>query len=344
MQTIRMLAALTAFLALGLHPLHHAVASAPGLQAGAVTEFLAKARALDRLHGLIVARHGEIVIEERFRGPDLDQPVNIKSASKSIISALVGRAIEEGLLEGIDQPIASLLAGDLPKNPDPRLQRVTIGNLLSMQSGLERTSGRNYGRWVQSRNWVRFALARPFVDEPGGGMLYSTGNTHLLSAILAKVSGRSTRELFAEWLAEPLGIRVGAWDRDPQGVYLGGNNMALSPLALLRFGEMMRNKGRAGDEQLLSAAWVAEAWRPRTRSIHSGDEYGLGWFMREMRGHQVYYAWGFGGQMLYIVPDLALTIVMTSDEMPAGATGYVGDLHRLVSEGIIPAAERAAAP
>ena len=172
-------------------------------------------------------------------------------------------------------------------------------------------------------------------------MLYSTGSTHLLSAILTKVSGRSTRDLLVEWLGEPLGIEVGAWDRDPRGIYFGGNNMALSPLSLLRFGEMMRNGGKTGETQLLSPQWIEQAWTPRTRSIYSGDRYGYGWFMREMRGHKVYYAWGYGGQMLYIVPDLALTIVMTSDDStPAGRSGHVDDLHDLVADRIIPAAEQ----
>jgi len=303
---------------------------------------VADARGLERLHALIVAQNGRILIEDSLRGPALDQPVNIKSASKSIISALIGRAIDEGLLEGVDQPIAPLLAERLPDDPDPRLRQVTIGNLLSMQAGLERTSGRNYGRWVASRDWVRFALARPLVEEPGGRMLYSTGSTHLLSAILTKVSGRSTRDLLVEWLAEPLGIEVGAWDRDPQGIYLGGNNMALSPLSLFRFGEMMRRRGKVGDAQVLSPEWIEEAWMPRTRSVFSGDRYGYGWFMRKMRGHKVYYAWGYGGQMLYIVPDLALTIVMTSDDStPAGRSGHVHDLHDLVADRIVPAAEKA---
>ena len=314
--------------------------AAPALSVEAFADAVTEARRLQRLNALIVAKDGRILLEERVAGPALDQSVNIKSASKSIVAALVGRAIQEGLLEGVDQPVATILADRLPDNPDPRLREVTIGDLLSMQSGLERTSGANYGRWVASRDWVRHALSRPFVDEPGGRMLYSTGNTHLLSAILTKVSGRSTRDLFIEWIAEPLGIRVGAWERDPQGIYLGGNNMALSPMALFRFGEMVRNGGKAGDIQVLPAEWIAESWKPRTRSIYSGDRYGYGWFMREMRGHPTYYGWGYGGQMLYIVPDLGLTVVITSDDdTPAGRTGYVDELHRLVAEKIIPAGE-----
>lgn len=326
-----LLTAVSLFIALAT-PATAQEAAAPsrGPRSGQIAEIVAEAQGLERLHALIVAQNGRILIEESLRGPALDQPVNIKSASKSIISALVGRAIGEGLLEGVDQPIAPLLAEHLPDDPDPRLRQVTIGNLLSMQAGLERTSGRNYGRWVASRDWVRFALSRPFADEPGGGMLYSTGSTHLLSAILTKVSGRSTRDLLVEWLGEPLGIEVGAWDR-----------MALSPLSLLRFGEMMRNRGKTGDTQLLSPQWIDQAWTPRTRSVLSGDRYGYGWFMREMRGHKVYYAWGYGGQMLYIVPDLALTIVMTSDDSaPGGRSGHVDDLHDLVADRIIPAAEQ----
>ena len=173
-------------------------------------------------------------------------------------------------------------------------------------------------------------------------MLYSTGNTHILSAILTRVSGRSTRELFREWLADPLGIRLGAWDRDPQGIYLGGNNMALSPYGLLRFGELYRKNGVADGRHIVPASWIEASWTPRTRSVHSGEAYGLGWFITSMRGHDVRYAWGFGGQMLYVVPDLGLTVVMTSDiDTPSGRTGYVDELHRLIAEQIIPAAEAA---
>ena len=88
-----------------------------------------------------------------------DSPTNIKSASKSIMSALAGIAVDKGYLQGPNQPIAPLLESDLPAGPDPRLSRVTLGNLLSMQAGLERQSGANYGRWVSSGNWVRSAHA-----------------------------------------------------------------------------------------------------------------------------------------------------------------------------------------
>ncbi len=301
--------------------------------AAELTRVLDEASALTPLRTVIVARNGSVVAERGYGGHAASESTNIKSASKSIVSALVGIAIDKGLLEGVDQPIAPILQSDLPADPDPRLARVTIGHLLSMQAGLERMSGANYGRWVSSRNWVRTALAAPFVAEPGGPMLYSTASTHLLSAILTKVGGASTLALARDWLGPLEGFRIGAWERDPQGIYLGGNQMAMSARSLLAFGELYRNGGRTpGGEQLVPEGWIRQSWQSRTNSRFSNDGYGYGWFERVIGGRTVHFAWGYGGQMLYIVPDLGLTVVMTSDESgPSARNGYRDDLHALLA-------------
>ena len=185
-----------------------------------------------------------------------------------------------------------------------------------------------------SRHWGRQGLARPFVDEPRGGVLYLTGSTHLLSAILTRASGRSSLALAREWLGPQEGFAITGWDRDPQGIYLGGNNMAMSTRSLLAFGELYRNGGRSTDgRQLLSPAWIDASWQPRTASRFTGDAYGYGWFLRDIAGEPVRYAWGYGGQMLYIVPSLQLTVAMTSDDSAASArTGHRDALHRLMAE------------
>ncbi len=314
-----------------------------GLDPTLTAQTVAAAERLPRLNSLLVLRDGKPIVERRFRGAALDQPANIKSASKTIMSALVGIAIERGTLSGADQTVASVLGSDLPSQPDPRLRQVTVGNLLSMQAGLERTSGEYYGRWVASPNWVRYALSRPFVAEPGGPMLYSTGNTHLLSAMLTRASGRSTHALAQEWLARPLGIAIPTWSRDPQGVYFGGNEMRMSPRGLARFGEMYRLGGAVDGRQVVSKRWVEESWRPRAVSPWSGQVYGYGWFNKDSGGHAVHFAWGYGGQMLFVVPDLRLTIVMTSDPSPhPRAESHLPALHTLLDQGLIPAAERGA--
>lgn len=299
-----------------------------------IAEILDEAERLRPLHAVVVSHEGETVAAQGYRGHSPDRPTNIKSASKSVVSALVGIAIDRGVLDGADQKIAPLLAADLPDNGDPRLQDITIGHLLSMQAGLGRTSGANYGRWVSSGNWVRAALAMPFDDQPGGAMLYSTGSTHLLSAILTRQTGRSMLELARDWLGPQDGFAITGWDRDPQGIYLGGNQMAMTPRSLLAFGEIYRTGGLSRDgERLVSEEWIEQSFRPRTASRFTGDGYGYGWFTRSIAGADVFYGWGYGGQMIYVVPELELTVAMTSDEnAPAGRSGHRNDLHALLGE------------
>jgi CubicO group peptidase (beta-lactamase class C family) len=283
---------------------------------------------------VVVAQDGRIIAERGYRGHKTTAPTSIMSASKSIIAALVGIAIDKGVLRGVDQKIAPLLADQLPVDPDPLLETVTIGNLLSMQAGLRSTSGPRYGAWVGSRNWVRTALAQPFDDAPGGRMVYSTGSSHLLSAILTRQTGRSTLALARDWLGPLPGFAVASWQRDPQGIYVGGNLMAMTPRALLAFGELYRRGGVTPDgTRLLSARWIAESWKTRTQSRWTGDDYGYGWFSRHIAGREVRYGWGYGGQMLYVVPALSLTVVMTSDaNAPSGRTGHRDKLHALLGE------------
>lgn len=311
-------------------------AAPPDTSAAAPTQALETvlddAQSLAQLRTVLVARDGALLVERGYRGASPTRPTNIKSASKTVVSALVGIAIERGLLEGVDQPIAPLLADRLPSQPDPRLAQVTIGHLLSMQAGLESTSGRGYGRWVAQRDWVCAALAQPFVQAPGGTMVYSTGSTHLLSAILTRVGGKPTLALAREWLGPQAGFAIASWDRDPQGIYFGGNQMAMTPRSLLAFGELYRNHGRStSGEQLLPATWIAQSWLPRTRSVYTGDGYGYGWFARRIGDHDVRFAWGHGGQMLYVVPALGLTVAMTSDpDTRAAGSGHLAQLHALL--------------
>lgn len=299
-----------------------------------LTGVLEDAERLEPLKTVIVSQAGEIIAEHGYNGHRPDTPANIKSASKTIISALIGIAIEKGILEGTDQKIAPILRADLPSNADPRIEDITIGDLLTMRAGLDPTSGVNYGRWIASDNWVRAALARPFVDDPGAGMLYSTGSNHLLSAILTQQTGRSTLANAREWLGAVPGFAIVSWDRDPQGIYLGGNQMAMTPRSLLAFGELYRSGGLAPDgTRVISQDWIDQSWSPHTRSIRTGDSYGYGWFLRSIGNEDTRFAWGFGGQMLYIVPALDLTVVMTSDEATGSAnTGHRDDLHNLLAE------------
>ena len=229
-----------------------------------------EAGTLPRLHSLLVSLRGDLLFERYFNGVDRDRHANIKSASKSIISALVGIAIDRDQIPGAGTPIVTYFP-ELSRDSDTRKREITVEHLLTMRPGLEGTSNRNYGAWVTSRNWVQHALARPMFASPGAEMEYSTGSTHLLSAILTKAAAKSTREFANEVLAGPLGFSLPRWPRDPQGIYFGGNDMLMTPRQMLAFGELYLNEGRSDDRQVVSEAWVHRSCEGQARNRRPGN-------------------------------------------------------------------------
>ena len=195
---------------------------------------------------------------------------------------------------------------------DVRKRAITIEDLLTMRSGLQSTSNRYYGAWVQSGNWVQYALDRPLLAEPGTYMDYSTGSSHLLSAILTKATGKSTWQYAQEVLAKPLGFSLAQWPRDPQGIYFGGNDMLMTPRQMVAFGELYLEEGQRLGTPGRPGVVDRGVVRPTTRSRWSDQTYGYGWWARELAGQDVRFAWGFGGQYIFVVPALDLVVVTTS--------------------------------
>jgi CubicO group peptidase (beta-lactamase class C family) len=320
------------------------------------------ARSLARLHSLLVSHNGGLVFERYYNAARRERPANIKSASKSVISALVGIAIDRKLIPDVETPIVTYFP-ELAQDPDRRKREITIEHLLTMRPGLEGTSNRNYGAWVTSRNWVRHALARPMFAAPGEEMEYSTGNTHLLSAILTKATGRSTWQFANDVLAKPLGFTLPQWPRDPQGTYFGGNDMLMTPRQMIAFGEMYLNEGRAArggpteSPQVVSASWVEKSCEGRTRNRRPGGpgfnaqgvdplrdrQYGYGWWVYEIRGYDTCFAWGYGGQYIFVVPELDLVMVTTSSpDVSEERRGHRRLLFDLIDAQVVaPAAARA---
>lgn len=270
-----------------------------------------QARSIESLRSLLIQKDGQLFVEEYFRSASADYPYNIKSASKSIMTLLVGIAVDKGMIS-TDETMGDYFPGFFETEPDPRKEAIQVRHLLSMQSGLETTSFYNYGAWVISDNWVEFQLDQPLVEEPGGKMVYSTGISHLLSAILTKATDMSTRAFTIKYLFDPLDIEVGGWDRDPQGYYMGGNNLALTPRALVKIGQLMINGGSWDGVQLVSKDWVSRSFQTYTRSNFNPYNYGYMWWNRPVAGYDVYFAWGFGGQYIFMIPELNSVAVLTS--------------------------------
>lgn len=289
------------------------------------------------ISSMLISQQGELVAEEYFGSMHAGRAHNIKSASKSILSILIGIAIDKGYLEGTDQEIGEFFPEYFSANPDSVKTSITIGDLLTMRSGLASTSRSNYGRWVTSNNWIYYALDRPLTGEPGLDRIYSTGNTHLLSVILARASQMSALEFANRYLFRPMNIRVAGWDRDPQGYYLGGNNMALSPRDMIKIGQLMMDVGVYNGEQLVPEDWIVRSVEPVTGRRAGNNNYGYLWFRRMSAGYHMVYAFGSGGQYIMILPELEAVISVTTRNNTSQSTrNYRRQLFQTLDREIIP--------
>ncbi len=272
------------------------------------------AEAMQPLSSLLIARYGNLVAEHYFRGATARQQVNIKSASKSVLGILFGIAVDEGYFPNLDAPISTWFPDYYAQDDIPPAKRaITLHHLLTMTPGLETTSFQNYGAWVSSRNWATYALDQPIVHTPGGdAMVYSTGTTHLISVILSKATGQSTLAWAREKLFRPMGIALPSWDRDPQGFYLGGNNMALTPRQLLAIGQLYLDGGSYEGRQLVSPEWIKHSTTRYVNRSYRGFHYGYFWWLEDFGGYDTWFAWGYGGQYVFIIPELDLVVACTS--------------------------------
>lgn len=303
----------------------------------ALESIFEKADNISTVRTLLIQQNGNLLKANSFNGRKLDRPFNIKSASKSIIGLLTGIAIEKGFIPSINEPIKTYFSEYFEKNPDSLKESITIRNLLTMQAGLRSTSSSNYGAWVISDNWIEYVLKQDFISEIDGKMVYSTGTSHLLSVIISKASNMSTRAFARKYLFDPMNITIGGWDRDPQGNYMGGNNMSLKPADMLKIGQLMLDDGVYESEELISNEWIRESFGTYTYSNYNPYGYGYQWWNQEISGEQVYFAWGSGGQYIFIIPELESIIVLTSSTSTVDRSrSYKRPIFDLLSKTIIP--------
>lgn len=307
--------------------------AAPGL---VTAQSAALGNALEQfpqMETLQVLRGDEVIFADARNRGQLERFANIKSVSKSVLSLLLGISFDRGEIASINATIGELAPNLLPRDATPGAEDITVQDLVTLRAGLERTSGANYGSWVNSRNWISYALSRPFVAEPGGRMLYSTGSSHILGAILSEVTGESLLDLAQDRLGAPLGMEIPPWTRDPQGYYMGGNQMALRPTDMLKIAQLVRDNGQFDGTQVVSGNWMVASTQVYTASTWFGLSYGYGWFLSRS-GYVI--GRGYGGQILAAHPERDLAIAITSDPtLPARSNGYFGDLVDLLDGPIL---------
>jgi CubicO group peptidase (beta-lactamase class C family) len=324
-------------LSIPLFAISATVSAQPGNGGGnGLNEALEAAFEIGSVESFMIEQNGEIIAGHFTGRMNANRATNIKSASKSILSLLIGIAIEEGYIEGVDQPIGNFFRDYFDANPDPAKEAITIGDLLTMRSGLESTSIRNYGRWVVSSNWSEYVLNRSLVAEPGSRMIYSTGSSHLLSVILTRATGMSSLAFGNRYLFGPMGIQIGGWDRDPQGYYFGGNNMAMRPADMLKIGRMMMQMGKWNDEQLVPAAWIRESIQAYTQSNFNPYDMGYMWWSRPVNGYEAIFAWGHGGQYIMMIPELDTAMAVTSNLNRTQGRGHQRAFFQFLEDELVP--------
>lgn len=265
------------------------------------------------IRSLLVVRHGRIVAERSYAGSNLNErPHDVKSASKSLLSALVGIAIERGDISGVGATVGELLPG-YAEGLAPEKRAITLEQLLSMSSGLASTSGEHYGAWVSSGDWTRAALARPLVGDAGDAFGYSTGSSHVVSAVLTEATGRTALDYAREHVAGPLGITIHSWQGSPEGYSFGGNSVRMTPRDLARLGQLYLQEGRWNGRQVVPEGWVRRSTRRHAEGWpHRYGAYGYLWWLPPDDPWDSFAAVGYGGQFLYVVPELDMLLVTTA--------------------------------
>ena len=264
------------------------------------------------LSELLVVRDGVVVFEGSYGGHDPADPINVRSVTKSVVATLIGIALADGDLDGLDQTVGALIPDRIPLGADPNVANITLGQLLTMTSGLAWDNHTDYQTLIASDDWVGLTLGLPVVGVPGGTYVYNTGGSHLLSVILEEATGADPLDYATERLFGPLGIEPGDWDRSPQGERIGGFGLELTARDMAKLGYLYLNEGRWDGAQIVPADYVRAATTYQSLGDSTGAfaNYGYQWWVTATGdGYPAYFALGYGGQHIFVVPALDLVMV-----------------------------------
>jgi len=286
--------------------------------------------AVPSLGSFAVLKHDTLVYEYYFHGGTDTTLFNIKSITKSVISAIAGIAKDNGKLPDLNTPVLNILTeynqSSYPKNvwfassraEDDSIRRtLTLRNILTMQTGFEWDDfGPLADAYVSSSDPVRFMLDLPFNDNPGGTFNYCSGASSIMGAVLDKVLKADLMAYANSNLFNPIHVTLKRWDTDPTGRYVGASEMYLTTQDLIRFGLLYLRNGKANGNQIISNSWIKESLAKHAAldkwpTLINPNGYGYFWWRRKTHGHQAYIASGAGGQLICIIPDFDMVIATT---------------------------------
>jgi CubicO group peptidase (beta-lactamase class C family) len=319
---------------------------------------------LDNVRAVIINVDGETKIAHFRHGYTGEDHLHVWSVTKSIVSTLIGIAIADGLIADLDQPLSALLPKHR-KAMSGQTAKVTLRQLMSMTAGFERDPPEWDLFWeevpTEHGDFIDRLLERRLPREPGRQFLYSDVSAHLVTAVLAAVLQRAntnprtvlkyarvrlfdplgitTRPAFSDVLGDPYTGRFDqaefAWGTDPDGIEIGGFGLRLSPLDMVKIGELYRQAGVWQGKQLVPAKWIREA----TTASEINPRYGLLWWLSDQPKQPGFGAFGAGGQRIFVLPE-AHAVVVIQAATPRGKRIADDEIDLLGGGVILPALQR----
>ena len=264
---------------------------------------------------VVVVRHGYMVVDAAVYPFEPGSRHIVYSCTKSVISALIGIAIDKGYIEGVDQPLLDFFPERTAANLDADKEAMTLEDVLTMSTGLECRDSylhrwRGLQQMRQSDDWVQFMLDLPMTEEPGTRFEYCNGASFLLSAIIQETTGMNALAFANEHLFGPLGIIDVEWSSSPQGITIGWSDLHLTPHDMAKIGYLYLNEGLWDGEQVVSVEWVRASTREHISAKTLQDGYGYQWWVDDSG---IYMALGYAGQLIVVVPDKDMVVVFVSD-------------------------------
>ena len=270
------------------------------------------------IDSILIVRHGQIVFEEYRNGYDETRKHHVQSVTKSFSSVLIGIAIQQGLIESVDQRLVDLFPDQAMANLDARKKRITLENLLTMSDGMDwheldypyNHPQNTLGQMWVSRDAVQHVLDRPMAREPGEAWAYNSGTSILLGGIIEQVSGRDVLGFAREHLFDPIGIGDVVWTLTTGGHYYTDGGLYLTPRDMARFGYLMLQGGTRDGREIVPAEWVARSSTTYYQTP-SGFGYGYQWWV--LPDGSGYAATGHYEQRIFVLPEADAVVVVTAD-------------------------------
>jgi CubicO group peptidase (beta-lactamase class C family) len=273
-----------------------------------------------KLHSVLLVKNDQLILEEYFNGHSVNLKHDLRSATKSIRSILMGIAIDKGFINDINDPISNYLKYPVPKkNLDSRKKKITIKHLLTMSSGLDcndwdKNSKGQEDKVYRKNDWLQYTLDLPMVNEPGEVSNYCSMGEVLIAEIISQSSGMTIDKFAEEYLFNPLGIQNLNWGHtSDKDIIPSGKRLYMTSRDLAKIGQLILNTGKWNEKQIVSEKWVEESTTPKTKI--TGVDYGFLWWYIPFKVNEKIIvsktATGNGGQYIMVVPEMDLVAIFT---------------------------------